>query len=667
MIARMEEPTTTPALRAATVTAALAAAVLLVVPLRGRGTMPLLLDVPLQGRPVEVSGVVDAAVAVGAPVVAVVAGLLALRRWPWLLSSAALLTLTALLCGVAGVATPEWFGSVLLAVRPLVVIGVFAAAQSLIRCGEVRLGAVAAGSCIGGAMIGSAYAQEYWLGGGRGGGTEWFAALAVAALAGTVPAVWLLRRGDVAVLPATGGSRGQRWRPVVAGGLAIALTWPLGQLTTDRLSVLIGVSESSLSRHQYAQSAVIGAIALVIVAVLAAMTGPWSLGGALVAATVQVAAVAPMLLALASLRMGSTSWVAVLAGLALGVTLAGSRWRYPLTAAVTVTAAVALIIVSVATSGQPGKLAEQESVIPGVLLAVVVTAAATAVVGATATALTPAGVVPAALGPLAGMLAIGGLQTVNGTNPRGSMIWFGFSRDADLSVSIWLLLVAAAAVSGLGLARQWANRRAERRLAEQIRLEAAEAERNRLARPIHDGVLQVLALVQRHGAELGGTGSQLAALAGEQEVALRSLLSGAAPTPPGNKQPASDDLRTTLTALASATVEVAAPAAPVPLPQPSASEVTAVVEAALDNVRRHAGPDARAWVLLEDEGDGVRVTVRDDGVGFDPARLAEAAGEGRLGVAQSIRGRITDLGGTIDIYSRPGQGTEVEFWVPRKR
>ncbi|MFC4040498.1 sensor histidine kinase [Dactylosporangium siamense] len=662
----MEEPTTTPALRAATVTAALAAAVLLVVPLRRSGPMPLLLDVPLQGRPVGVSGALDAVVAVGAPVVAVVAGLLAIRRWPWLLSAAALLTLTALLCGVAGVATPEWFGSLLLAVRPLVVIGVFAAAQSLIRCGEIRLGAVVAGSCVGAAMIGSASVLQYWFGTGRGGGLDWFAGLAVAALAGTVPAGWLLRRGDTAVLPA-GGSRGRRWRLVVAGGLAIALTWPLGQLTSDRLSVLIGVSESSLNRHQYAQSAVIGAIAVVIVAVLAAMTGPWSLGGALTAAVVQVAAVGPMLLALTSLKLGPASWVAVLAGLALGATLAGSRWRYPLSAAVTVTAAVALIIVSVATSGRPEKLADQESVIPGVLLAVVVTAAATAVVGATATALTPAGVVPAALGPLAGMLAIGGLQVVNGTNPRGTAVWSGYGRAADLDVSVWLLLVAAAGVGGLGLARQWANRRAERRLAEQIRLEAAEAERNRLARPIHDGVLQVLALVQRHGADLGGTGSQLAALAGEQEVALRSLLSGGAPTPPGEKPPASDDLRTTLTALASATVEVAAPADPVPLPQPAAGEVTAVVLAALDNVRRHAGPDARAWVLLEDEGDGVRVTVRDNGVGFDPVRLAEAAGEGRLGVAQSIRGRITDLGGTIDIFSRPGQGTEIEFWVPRRR
>ena len=40
------------------------------------------------------------------------------------------------------------------------------------------------------------------------------------------------------------------------------------------------------------------------------------------------------------------------------------------------------------------------------------------------------------------------------------------------------------------------------------------AERDRLARPIHDGVLQVLALVQREGSELGGSGAQLATLAG---------------------------------------------------------------------------------------------------------------------------------------------------------
>jgi signal transduction histidine kinase len=101
------------------------------------------------------------------------------------------------------------------------------------------------------------------------------------------------------------------------------------------------------------------------------------------------------------------------------------------------------------------------------------------------------------------------------------------------------------------------------------------------------------------------------------------------------------------------------------LPSAVASEVVAAVRAALDNVRRHAGAGAGAWILLEDERDGVRVTVRDDGSGFPPERPAEAAEAGRLGIAQSMRGRIGDCGGTTTIDSRPGNGTEVEFWVPR--
>ncbi|MDI6102428.1 ATP-binding protein [Actinoplanes sp. NEAU-A12] len=119
-------------------------------------------------------------------------------------------------------------------------------------------------------------------------------------------------------------------------------------------------------------------------------------------------------------------------------------------------------------------------------------------------------------------------------------------------------------------------------------------------------------------------------------------------------------------ALALPGVELAAPASPVMLPARPAGELVAAVRAALDNVRRHAGDGARAWILLEDEGDGVRVTVRDDGAGFDPGRLREAARAGRLGVARSMRGRIAGLGGTTSINSVPGEGAEVEFWVPRR-
>ncbi|RFU38612.1 hypothetical protein DZF91_26780, partial [Actinomadura logoneensis] len=126
------------------------------------------------------------------------------------------------------------------------------------------------------------------------------------------------------------------------------------------------------------------------------------------------------------------------------------------------------------------------------------------------------------------------------------------------------------------------------------------------------------------------------------------------------------DLRTRLTALSSARVSVATPATPVLVPEHVADELTAAVEAALANVRQHAGEAARAWVLLEDDGaDEVIVSVRDDGPGIPPGRLERAEADGRLGVAQSIRGRVRDLGGTVAIHSAPGEGTELELTVRR--
>jgi signal transduction histidine kinase len=57
--------------------------------------------------------------------------------------------------------------------------------------------------------------------------------------------------------------------------------------------------------------------------------------------------------------------------------------------------------------------------------------------------------------------------------------------------------------------------------------------------------------------------------------------------------------------------------------------------------------------------------VRDEGPGIPPGRLEQAERDGRMGVARSIRGRLADLGGTVDVGSTPGQGTEVELRVRR--
>jgi len=222
-----------------------------------------------------------------------------------------------------------------------------------------------------------------------------------------------------------------------------------------------------------------------------------------------------------------------------------------------------------------------------------------------------------------------------------------------------LMLLAATAVGYLvGIAEA-----SQRRLEAAIQLEAATRERERLARDIHDSVLQVLALVQRRGAGLDGEAGELARLAGEQEAALRMLVTGRRAEPVDEH--AELDLMTVLEPYASTTVSIAAPAGAVRLPSLVATEVAAAVSAALDNVAKHCAPGTKVWVLVEDEPAEVTVSVRDDGCGIPPERLAQAEEQGRLGVAQSIRGRIADLGGTVRIVSAPGQGTEVELTVPR--
>ncbi|MFF1509988.1 MacS family sensor histidine kinase [Streptomyces sp. NPDC058326] len=227
-------------------------------------------------------------------------------------------------------------------------------------------------------------------------------------------------------------------------------------------------------------------------------------------------------------------------------------------------------------------------------------------------------------------------------------------------------------------------RASERTLARALEIEAATRERERLARDIHDSVLQVLAMVQRRGTAIGGEAAELGRMAGEQEVALRTLVAGGLTRPSLVSEDESEgavvrvvdvdeeddddspvDLRILLAPRAGARVTLSDPGVPVLLPPPAARELAAAVGAALDNVRVHAGEGAQAWILVEDWPDEVIVTVRDDGPGIPEGRLAQAEGEGRMGVALSIRGRLRELGGTAELISVPGQGTEVELKVPR--
>lgn len=195
---------------------------------------------------------------------------------------------------------------------------------------------------------------------------------------------------------------------------------------------------------------------------------------------------------------------------------------------------------------------------------------------------------------------------------------------------------------------------------------AAMAERQRLARIVHDGVLQVLAMVEREGSQLGPRGALLARHAHEQEAALRSLIQDKDLTVDSRdpKDMTHRNFSVLLDRHASSTVTVSTPADPLLLVSERAAELDAAISEALNNVAKHAGPQARAWVFLENDGDHLMVSIRDNGVGGDPQAFARAMESGRMGMRHSIYGRIAELGGTATLRTAPGRGVEWEFRIP---
>jgi signal transduction histidine kinase len=247
---------------------------------------------------------------------------------------------------------------------------------------------------------------------------------------------------------------------------------------------------------------------------------------------------------------------------------------------------------------------------------------------------------------------------LSGVAVAGMEIWLRGAVTTDLACDA-LLLIGTGFVLGMAAT---AARQATEQLRRAARAEAATAERERLARSIHDSVVQVLARVRSRGGQLGGEAGELARLAGEQEIALRCLFSATPPDVTGEQ-----DLAAALQSLASPRVEVSVPATAVTLPVGDVEELIAVVREALANTARHGGLEAKSWVLVEDFGAEVVLTVRDNGPGVDSGQLVEAESGGRMGVSRSIRGRVAALGGTVTLGTGPGRGTEWEVRLARLR
>jgi signal transduction histidine kinase len=191
------------------------------------------------------------------------------------------------------------------------------------------------------------------------------------------------------------------------------------------------------------------------------------------------------------------------------------------------------------------------------------------------------------------------------------------------------------------------------------RLRAAEREistvrvREEMARTMHDGVLQTLAVIQRRS-----TDEQLRDLAREQERDLRAYLFGQSEPHAGLAAALRAAGDTVGRQHGIATQVVVAE----DIPEISADASTALagaVREALTNAAKHSGA-GRVVVFAEPSDiDGeVFCSVRDDGSGFCVDDVRE--GEGLRG---SIRARIAEAGGRVEIDSRPGKGTEVRLWV----
>ena len=260
--------------------------------------------------------------------------------------------------------------------------------------------------------------------------------------------------------------------------------------------------------------------------------------------------------------------------------------------------------------------------------------------------------------PLAGVMTAGIALRWRGGVVAGAVIGLGTAAgellgpnpwtDADTvsAVSSVVLYALAGLVAGFVTTRL---REAERRIS------LAQA-REEVARTLHDGVLQTLAVVQRRTAD-----PDIVRLAHDQERELREFLYGTRGAIGGG-----GDLGSRLRAAAARFEDryggtarvVLAPDTPT-LPEPTVEALAGAVGEALANAGKHGG--ATTVTIFAEPLDGeMFCSVKDDGTGFDPATP-----EG-TGLRRSVRGRIAEVGGRVEVDGRPGRGVEVRCWVPAR-
>ncbi len=254
-----------------------------------------------------------------------------------------------------------------------------------------------------------------------------------------------------------------------------------------------------------------------------------------------------------------------------------------------------------------------------------------------------------AVGPRIG--ALGGLLVALGRVGGGLVNGMeGFSGDELVSVASTMVfyMMSGATLGWMAV-----------RLREVETQVAAQRARDEVASTLHDGVLQTLAVVARRTQD---TLPEIAALTRKTDRELRIWLFGGGDT--------EDELEPALRAAAQqvgvlhdlpVTVSVVADDS-ADVPRHVVHAVAGAVREAVTNAAKHGSPTKVVVFAEVDDDSGLFVSVHDDGTGFDPVAVTPSNGGG-MGLTRSIRQRIEDVGGRVEIDSAPGRGTEVKLWV----
>lgn len=249
---------------------------------------------------------------------------------------------------------------------------------------------------------------------------------------------------------------------------------------------------------------------------------------------------------------------------------------------------------------------------------------------------------------------------------QGSVARFGAVLQAALAV-----LVGIALLTGPYLVRMMQD------LSEERLMRIRAQERAEVAAHVHDSVLHTLTLIQR-GAD---DPREVARLARAQERELREWLYRPRGSGNGSGEEQKEQPQTLSEAVKAAAAEVeddhGVPVEVVcvgdcPLDEGLDAQIQAAREAMVNAAKYGAGGTAQAGgggtarggtvqVFTEVEGRTAFVSVHDRGPGFDP----DAVPEDRMGVRESIIGRMRRHGGTARLRSAPGEGTDVELEMER--